>query len=89
LASELDGVRAVYLVSRADQVLSVVASAERASVRHIVRQSTMKAGFDPPLGLGRWHRAAEQAIERSGLARTHLRPTMMKVCPVSKVTPTT
>jgi len=79
LAGALDGVQAIYLVSRADQVASVVTAAKQAGVRHIVRQSTMEAGFDPPLGPGRWHRAAEVAIEHSDLAWTHLRPTMMMV----------
>jgi uncharacterized protein YbjT (DUF2867 family) len=79
LAGALDGVRAIYLVSRADQVANVVTAAERAGVEHLVRQSTMEAGFDPPLGPGRWHREAELVIERCGLTWTHLRPTMMMV----------
>lgn len=79
LASVMHGVRAVYLVAQAGQVHGAVAAAQRAGVRHIVRQSTMEAGIDPPLGPGRWHREAELAIERSGLAWTHLRPTMMMV----------
>jgi (4-alkanoyl-5-oxo-2,5-dihydrofuran-3-yl)methyl phosphate reductase len=79
LASALDGVRAVYLVARSDQVATMVTAARQAGVQHIVRQSTMEAGFDPPVGPGRWHRAAELATERSGLAWTHLRPTMMMV----------
>jgi uncharacterized protein YbjT (DUF2867 family) len=74
LASALDGVRAVYLVARSDQVATMVTAARQAGVQHIVRQSTMEAGFDPPLGPGRWHRTAELTIERSGLAWTHLRP---------------
>ena len=77
LASAMDGVRAVYLISQAGQVDGAVAAAKRAGVRHIVRQSTMEAGLDPPPGPGRWHRDAELAIERSGLAWTHLRPAMM------------
>jgi uncharacterized protein YbjT (DUF2867 family) len=74
LASALDGVRAIYLVARSDQVATMVTAARHAGVQHIVRQSTMEAGFDPPLGPGRWHRTAELTIERSGLAWTHLRP---------------
>lgn len=77
LASAMHGVQAVYLISQAGQVDGAVVAASRAGVRHIVRQSTMEAGFDPPLGPGRWHRDAELVIERSGLAWTHLRPTMM------------
>jgi uncharacterized protein YbjT (DUF2867 family) len=79
LTSALDGTRAVYLVSRADQTADVVTAAKRVGVRHIVRQSTLEAGFDSPLGPGRWHREAELVVERSGLAWTHLRPTMMMV----------
>lgn len=77
LAAAMDGVHAVYLISQAGQAGAAAAAAKQAGVRHIVRQSTMEAGFDPPLGPGRWHRQAEQAIERSGLAWTHLRPAMM------------
>jgi NAD(P)H-binding len=77
LAAAMDSVQAVYLISQAGQADAAVAAARQAGVRHIVRQSTMEAGFDPPLGPRRWHRQAEQAIERSGLAWTHLRPTMM------------
>jgi len=42
-----------------------------------VRQSTIEAGAVPPIGPGRWHRDQEQLIERSGIAWTHIRPTMM------------
>ena len=77
LAPALHGVHAVYLISQAVQVNGVLTAARRAGVRRIVRQSTMEAGFDPAPGPGRWHRDAELAIERSGLAWTHLRPAMM------------
>ena len=77
LAAAMDGVRAVYLISQAGQVGGVITTARQAGVRHIVRQSTMEAGFGPPPGPGRWHRDAELAIERSGLDWTHLRPAMM------------
>src|SRR5262245_26606267 len=48
LEPALHGVRAVYLVSRADQVTGLVTAAKRAGVERVVRQSTMEAGFDPP-----------------------------------------
>jgi uncharacterized protein YbjT (DUF2867 family) len=73
----LAGVRAVYLIATTSQVASVVAAATQAGVAHIVRQSTIEAGAQPPLGPGKWHREAEMVIEQSGLAWTHLRPTMM------------
>ena len=79
LTSALVGVRALYLISTANQVEAVIQAAKRAGVAHIVRQSTLEAGFDPPVGPGQWHREAELTIERSGLAYTHLRPTMMMV----------
>jgi uncharacterized protein YbjT (DUF2867 family) len=83
LAAACDGIRSVYLISQATQVSGVIEAAKGAGVKHIVRQSTLEAGFDPPVGPGRWHREAELAIERSGLAFTHLRPTMMMVNTVS------
>lgn len=46
-------------------------------MQYLVRQSTLEAGAKPPYGPGIWHREAEQAIEDSGLAWAHLRPTMM------------
>jgi uncharacterized protein YbjT (DUF2867 family) len=79
LPAAMAGVRAVYLISDTSQVENVVAAAKQAGVAHIVRQSTIEAGATPPLGPGRWHREAELLIERSGLAWTHLRPTMMMV----------
>jgi uncharacterized protein YbjT (DUF2867 family) len=79
LLPALAGVRAVYLIADTRQVENVVAAAKRASVEHIVRQSTIEAGAQPPLGPGVWHREAELLVERSGLAWTHLRPTMMMV----------
>jgi (4-alkanoyl-5-oxo-2,5-dihydrofuran-3-yl)methyl phosphate reductase len=79
LTDACDGVQAIYLISQAGQVGTVIQAAQHAGVKHIVRQSTLEAGFNPPLGPGRWHREAELTIERSGLAYTHLRPTMMMV----------
>ena len=79
LTGAFAGVRALYLISTAEQVQAVVEAAKLAGVEHIVRQSTLEAGFEPPVGPGQWHREAELTIERSGLAFTHLRPTMMMV----------
>ena len=79
LPPALAGVRAVYLIAYTRQVENVVAAAKRAGVAHLVRQSTVEAGAQPPLGPGTWHREAELVVERSGLAWTHLRPTMMMV----------
>jgi len=77
LVGAVDGVRAIYLISAATQIPDVLEVAEKADVKLVVRQSTMEAGDMPPLGPGKWHRAAEVLIEKSGLSWTHLRPTMM------------
>jgi uncharacterized protein YbjT (DUF2867 family) len=77
LAGACHRVWAMYVIARTDQVRGMVDLAKGAGVRHIVRQSTMEAGFDPPVGPGRWHREAELVIERSGIPYTHLRPTMI------------
>ena len=51
------------------------AAAKRVGVRHIVRLSVIGADAQPGLRLAQLHRAAEQAIEASGIAWTMLRPT--------------
>jgi uncharacterized protein YbjT (DUF2867 family) len=79
LPPAMAGVRAIYLIADTGQVGNVVAAARQAGVAHIVRQSTIEAGAQPPLGPGTWHREAELLIERSGITWTHLRPTMMMV----------
>lgn len=80
LRDAMRGVRSVYLIAfETRQVENVVAAARSAGARHIVRQSTIEAGAVPPLGPGTWHREQELVIERSGLAWTHLRPTMLMV----------
>ncbi len=73
------GVRALYLIASSRQVANAVAVARVSGVSHVVRQSTIEAGAVPPLGPGRWHREDEVLIESSGIAWTHLRPTMMMV----------
>lgn len=80
LRDAMRGVGSVYLIAfETSQVENVVVAARSAGARHIVRQSTIEAGAVPPLGPGRWHREQELVIERSGLAWTHLRPTMLMV----------
>lgn len=78
LADAMEDVRAVYLIAfETRQVSNVIAAAARAGVAAVVRQSTIEAGAEPPIGPGRWHREQESVVERSRLAWTHLRPTMM------------
>jgi uncharacterized protein YbjT (DUF2867 family) len=78
LRAAMAGVRAVYVIAfQTSQVENVVNAARAAGVSHIVRQSTIEAGTAPPIGPGQWHREQEELIERSGIAWTHVRPTMM------------
>jgi uncharacterized protein YbjT (DUF2867 family) len=50
-------------------------AAQRAGVQHIVRLSgSFMVGPDAPVQFDRWHYQAEQALERSGIVYTHLRP---------------
>jgi len=80
LKGVMEGVTAVYAVTPATtQLPNLIAAAKEAGTRYIVRQSTLEAGAVPPIGPGKWHRESEQIIEASGLAWTHLRPTMMMV----------
>ena len=50
-----------------------VSAAKKAGISHIVKLSGMGAD-QGSISLAKWHRAAEGAIERSGLGWTHLRP---------------
>lgn len=77
LPPALAGADTAYLISAAGQVPAFLAAAKDAGLRYVVRQSTLEAGVSPPYGPGVWHREAEQAIEGSGLAWAHIRPTMM------------
>ncbi len=52
----------------------LVAAAQAAGVRHIVKLSVFGADAQPGILVGRWHREIEVAIERSGIAYTVLRP---------------
>ena len=53
----------------------MIQAAKAAGVRHVVNLSVVGAAADAPTSLGRWHWQAEQDLEKSGLAWTHLRPT--------------
>lgn len=53
---------------------SLVEVAKKAGVKHIVKSSGMGAEVEPGITLTRWHRAAEKAIEASGIAFTFVRP---------------
>jgi len=53
--------------------LNAVQAAQAAGVRHVVKQSAMRADEEAYV-VGRIHRDVERAIEASGLSFTHLRP---------------
>lgn len=57
-----------------DAALATVKAAKAAGIQKIVRSSAQGAEPDAKIQLGRWHYAAEQAIEESGIPFTILRP---------------
>ena len=62
---------------------AIVEAAQRAEVRHIVKQSVCGAALDSPSVLVRWHAEAERLVESSGLGWTFLRPTLfMQMAPL-------
>ena len=74
LASALEGIDRMYLLA-AGNTQQVVHLAKQAGVRRIVVLSSASAGFENDPG-GEFHRAAERAVEDSGLELTHVRPGM-------------
>jgi uncharacterized protein YbjT (DUF2867 family) len=68
----------IFLVTpaRPDQVElgeRLIGAAQAAGVGHVVKLSVMGAQHEPATLFGRWHRAVEVAVERSGMAHTFLR----------------
>ncbi|AIZ64627.1 FMN-dependent NADH-azoreductase [Hymenobacter sp. DG25B] len=79
LVVALTGVDKVVLITpfdehQVEETKQLVDAARQAGVRYILRLSVLGAEQEPGILLGRWHRAAEQYIEQSGLAYTLLRP---------------
>jgi uncharacterized protein YbjT (DUF2867 family) len=80
LRQAVSGVERLYLVSppgvdgMVDQQLAVVGAARDQGVRHIVKQSSIAADEDTDASIVVAHRRIEEAIERSGMSWTHLRP---------------
>jgi uncharacterized protein YbjT (DUF2867 family) len=75
-APALQGVDTLFLLSpagRADLEIPLVDAAERAGIRHIVKQSAIGAEKEEHIW-GRGHRASEKHIEASGIPHTLLRP---------------
>ncbi|WP_328345837.1 NAD(P)H-binding protein [Micromonospora sp. NBC_00421] len=69
------GVEKVFLYNQPASIDGVMAAAKAAGVRHAVLLSSLAvAGRDPDHWIARWHREVEEAIERSGLSWTFVRP---------------
>jgi uncharacterized protein YbjT (DUF2867 family) len=74
LAPALRGIETLFLLSATvAPEAEVVRAAAAAGVKRIVKLSVWAAG-EPGFTFGAWHRAAEQAVEQSGVAWTFLRP---------------
>jgi uncharacterized protein YbjT (DUF2867 family) len=79
LPRALDGVERAFLLSAAEPRQAeleerFIAAARAAGVAHVVKLSALGAAPDAPFAGGRLHARIERALERSGLAFTHLRP---------------
>jgi uncharacterized protein YbjT (DUF2867 family) len=77
----LDGVDRAFLVTnsteRAEaQQLGFVQVARAAGLQHIVYLSQLHAAAESPVRYLRYHAVVEDAISRSGMAFTHLRPNL-------------
>src|SRR5258708_24120312 len=78
LAAPLRGVDRAMLISSSDPAMLEVQSnfieaARKAGVRHVVKLSGIMPEVDSPFRFARMHGEAEQRLERSGIAFTHLR----------------
>jgi uncharacterized protein YbjT (DUF2867 family) len=65
-----------------------IKAAEQNAVERIVNLSVSGASSDSPIDLFRWHWEAEQILESSGLAWTHLQPTDLARFNIRTVLPT-
>lgn len=78
LAAPLRGVDRAMLISSSDPAMLEVQSnfidaARKAGVKHVVKLSGIMPDVDSPFRFARMHGEAEQKLEQSGLAFTHLR----------------
>jgi uncharacterized protein YbjT (DUF2867 family) len=81
LDAALQGVERVFLVSPAHlrqmQLQgNVIEASKRAGVRHIVKLASMETSLDSPALFTRMHAQTERQLEASGIAYTHLHPTL-------------
>jgi uncharacterized protein YbjT (DUF2867 family) len=77
----LSGVQRAFLVTNSserveEQQLRFVDLAHEAGVKHIVYLSQLHAAADSPLRFLRYHAAVEEALRRSGVSYTNLRPNL-------------
>ncbi len=81
LRKVLSGVQRAFLVTNSserveEQQLRFVDLAREAGVKHIVYLSQLHASSDSPLRFLRYHAAVEEALRRSGMSYTNLRPNL-------------
>jgi uncharacterized protein YbjT (DUF2867 family) len=79
LTEAFDGVDILWLLTPASALepsmgSNAVIAAKQAKVKHIVRNSAIKAGHDAPNRNGRLHAQVEDAVKASGIPWTILRP---------------
>ena len=79
LAEAFDGVDILFLLTPASALepsmgSNAVTAAKKAKVKHIVRNSAIKAGHDAPNRNGRLHALVEKSVKASGISWTILRP---------------
>lgn len=79
LPEAFDGVDVLWLLTPASALepsmgSNAVMAAKQAKVKHIVRNSAIKAGHDAPNRNGRLHAQVEDAVKASGIPWTILRP---------------
>ncbi|HEY4018952.1 MAG TPA: NAD(P)H-binding protein [Pseudonocardiaceae bacterium] len=71
----LQGVEKIFLYTQPAAIKGVLEAAKAAGVKYAVLLSSLAAaGRDPDHWIARWHLSAEEAIERSGLLWTFVRP---------------
>src|SRR5712664_4475428 len=79
LAEAFDGVDILWLLTPASALepsmgSNAILAAKQAKVKHIVRNSAIKAGHDAPNRNGRLHALVEAELKASGIPWTILRP---------------
>ncbi len=79
LAEAFDGVDILWLLTPASALepsmgSNAVQAARRANVKHIVRNSAIKAAHDAPNRNGRLHALVEESVKASGIPWTIIRP---------------